>query len=112
MINRLLFRFITFFHDWYVHGSRFIGHHLIEILSSLDQTFALKVTLKYLLRPLYKDYTIVGRILGPIFRVGRVLIGAVMYVVIIAIFLAVYIIWVSIPILIMLYALSELIPAI
>lgn len=55
------------------------------------------MTLKHLFEPLYKDYTIMGRILGPIFRLGRVLVGLVIYIVAGAIFLIFYLFWLLLP---------------
>jgi hypothetical protein len=107
ILTRFFFRLTDFFHHWYVHGLRYLLHQFIDFLSGLDQTFAVKINLRYLTQPLYKDYTIVGRVLGPIFRVLRVIVGGAVYLVLGAIFLAICIIWASIPILIMLYALRE-----
>ena len=107
IIQRFFFRLTDFFHHWYVHGLRYLTHQFIELLSGLDQTFAVKINLRYLLTPLYKDYTIVGRILGPIFRALRVVVGGTVYLGLIVIFAGVCAVWIAIPLLVMLYALRE-----
>lgn len=103
LVHRLVFRVTSFFHHWYIHGGRLIGHKLINVLENLDKTFALRITLTHLFQPLYKDYTIVGRIVGPIFRMGRVIIASLIYFVVIIFFLLIFIFWFSIPPLIILY---------
>jgi hypothetical protein len=107
VVRRFLYRIEDFFHHWYVHGIRRIAHGFIEYLSQLDQTFALKVTIRYFFQPLYKDYSIVGRILGIVFRSGRILIGGVLYGVVGVIFLAVVVLWAAIPIVVLLYSVKQ-----
>ena len=104
ILHRFLYRLADFFHHWYVHGSRNLFHFFISRLEGLDRTFALRVTLRHLFEPLYKDYTIVGRILGAIFRSGRILIAFVFYLIIAAIFAVVYFVWLIIPPALLIYA--------
>src|SRR3989344_4716217 len=66
LLNRLFFRISDFFHHWYIDGSRAILHRCTSVFESLDQTFALRITLRYFWKPLYGDYSIVGRIFGVI----------------------------------------------
>jgi len=103
LVYRFLYRISQFFHDWYVHGSRNAAHLFISLLERLDRVFAVKITLLYFFRPLYGDYTIVGRILGIIFRSFRIAIGLATYLLVAGISLALYCVWLSIPILILFY---------
>lgn len=98
ILSRLFFRAKDFFHHWYVDASRLFFHRFISYLENLDRTLAFRMTLKHLFEPLYKDYTIMGRILGPIFRFGRVLVGFVAYVFVGAIFLIFYLVWLLLPV--------------
>ena len=66
-------------------------------LATTDQSFAIKVTARHFFEPLYKDYSIVGRIMGVIFRTGRIVLGGILYVLITIVFAIVYIIWLAIP---------------
>lgn len=75
-----------------------ISHQTIEILEKFDRSLALRITLKNLFTPLYQDRTPVGYILGFIFRVLRVVVGAVIYFVVIVAGIAIYVIWAAIPI--------------
>lgn len=104
LANRFIYRVGDFFHHWYMDGSRAIGRKFLTVLSDLDRTFALRVTLKHFFQPLYKDYSAMGRILGIIFRTGRVIVAAVIYLVVILIGALIYIAWLAVPVIILFYA--------
>ena len=97
LIQRLFYRIFDFFHHWYVDGSRAIGDRFMLTLQSMDETFAVKITLRHFFEPLYKDYSVIGRILGVVFRTGRIILGGIAYLVITIIFAIIYIIWLAIP---------------
>ena len=97
LIHRFFYRIADFFRHWYMDGSRVIAHRFISTLEEIDQTFAVRITLRYFFQPLYKDYSVIGRILGVVFRTGRILIGGAIYLVITLLFLAFYLIWVAVP---------------
>lgn len=107
LVYRFFYRIFDFFHHWYVDGSRNFAYWVINFFEQLDQTFALKVTLKYFFQPLYKDYTVIGRILGIIFRSGRILFGLAVYLLFGSLFLILYALWASFPPLLLLYALEN-----
>jgi hypothetical protein len=98
IIDRFFYRFLLFFYHWYINGFSAIADNFMKTLKDMDKTFAVAITLRYFFEPLYKDYSIVGRILGIIFRSGRVLIGFVVYFFTAMLFLCIYIIWALIPI--------------
>ena len=106
--QRAVYRLGDFFHHWYVDGSRRLIHDLVARLEELDKSFAFKVTIQHFFEPLYKDYSIIGRILGVLFRSGRVAVGGFAYAVFSIIFLAIYLIWISIPIALVVYAILNL----
>jgi len=95
---------LVFLHHWYVDGSRVFAHALVSLLERLDQTIAIRITLKFFFQPLYKDFTAVGRILGVIFRSARILIGLAVYLSVVGVFLVVYLAWLSVPPAIIYYA--------
>lgn len=101
---RFFFRVRDFFHHWYVDSSRLLFGRLFSILAEVDKTIALRLTIKHFTEPLYKDYSIVGRVLGIVFRSGRILLGVVFYPAIGIVFFAIYGTWLIIPPLIVLYA--------
>ena len=94
---RLLYCFLDFFHHWYVDGSRTFGRHFMTTLTAADRSLAVAITLRHFFEPLYKDYSVVGRIIGIVFRAGRIFIGGVIYLVIAIAFVVVYLFWLAIP---------------
>lgn len=96
LVGRFFYRLVDFFHHWYADASRRFAYTFIAFLEYLDQTFAVKITLKHFFHPLYKDYSVIGRVLGVIFRSGRIVIGAGVYLFWTAIFAAAYIVWILI----------------
>jgi|SRR3989338_2076416 len=97
IISQLFFYIGAFFMHWYVGGFGWFMHRALSALERLDQTFAIKVTLRNLFEPLYQDYSIVGRILGIVFRPARLLVGGLIYLCVIAGFIFAYIVWALIP---------------
>lgn len=105
LVDRLVFRIRNFFHHWYVHGTRRIAHDGMNLFESLDQTFALKITLIHFFEPLYGDYSVVGRFFGIVLRAARLLVGGVIYSVIAFAWGVVFLLWWSVPVVIMIFAL-------
>ena len=108
LARRFLYRFVDFFHHWYVDGSRAIGRHFMTTITAADQSFAVAITLRHFFEPLYKDYSPVGRIMGVVFRTFRVIIGGAAYLVISLIYALVYLAWLSIPSIIIFYVAKNL----
>ena len=104
LIQRFFYRIFDFFHHWYIDGSRAIGRRFMATIAAMDRSIALKVTVRHFFEPLYKDYTIIGRILGVVFRTCRVAIGLVAYLFLALFFTAAYIAWLAVPLLIIYYA--------
>jgi len=86
-----------FFYHWYKESFLRYSNFVINVLEKFDKTLALKVTLKNFFQPLYQDYTVLGYILGFIFRFFRVIIAVIVYVCLLSIALFLYLIWVLIP---------------
>ena len=103
LAQRFFYRFADFFHHWYVDGSRVIAHRLLTALEETDRSLAIRVTLRYFFQPLYRDYTVIGRILGVIFRSIRIIVGLFVYLIIIALFLLFYLAWLAVPAAIIFY---------
>jgi hypothetical protein len=108
LLNRFMFRLTDFMSHWYIDGSRRFAHGYIDLLQSLDHALALRVTLHYFWRPLYGDYTIIGRILGVVFRTLRVLVALVVYAFISFFALILYVVWLSLPFLPLFFAYRSL----
>ena len=97
LVQRFFFRIYDFFHHWYIDGSRAFGRLVIRTLEEIDKVMAIKITFRYFFQPLYGDYTMMGRILGVIFRAGRILAGAAVYLVLAIVFATVYLVWLAVP---------------
>jgi len=98
LINRFIFRIKDFFRHWYIKSFFIYIHFIISQLEKMDRFLAFKITLRHLFQPLYQDRSIIGYILGFIFRISRLFISAIIYFVIFAVAVMTYIIWIAIPI--------------
>jgi len=87
-----------FFKHWYIDASKTWLKTAMTLFSELEQALALVVTLKHLFEPLYQDYTLMGQAIGPFFRMGRVILTLGIYIILAAIFLASYIVWIFLPV--------------
>lgn len=72
-------------------------HMFLSLFERVDRVVALRMTAKYIFHPLYKDYSVVGRVVGFIFRTLRIIIGVVVYAVLGIACLGVYAAWVALP---------------
>ncbi len=106
LIERFLYQFFNFFRHWYLDASREFLVMFRSAAESLEHRAAFRVTLEHFFEPLYQDFTFLGRILGVFFRSGRLLLGSVLYLMLTALFLLLYLGWLSIPPLIILYGLG------
>ena len=98
----------TFFIIGMLTGRARSGGVLWRAITAADQSFAVAITLRHFFEPLYKDYSVIGRILGIVFRAGRVAIGGVFYLLIALVFAVIYLIWIAIPAVILFYAAKHL----
>lgn len=97
LFNRFIFRLQEFLRHWYIDGFFAYKHIVFSFLGKLDKFFALKITWRYLFQPLYQDRNFLGYILGFIFRFGRLLMSGFIYLIIIAVALVLYLVWMTIP---------------
>ena len=97
LISRFFYRIAEFLRHWYVKSFWIYNHFVISLLEKFDRRLALKITLSHLFEPLYQDRTIVGYILGFIFRSLRLILGVVIYTLLIIAAIAVYFAWLMVP---------------
>jgi hypothetical protein len=69
----------------------------LNFLSRVDYYLAWKITFKHIFQPLYRDYTFLGYVLGFIFRSIRLFIASVIYLILFAVIIGLYIFWLLIP---------------
>jgi hypothetical protein len=97
LVQRFAYRTIEFLRHWYVRSARIYSNFIITRFERLDRRFAWMVTLKNLFQPLFKDYTIIGYVIGFIFRSVRLIVAGVIYAVFFCIAVFAYLIWLAIP---------------
>ncbi|MEK7192229.1 MAG: hypothetical protein AAB646_01810 [Patescibacteria group bacterium] len=97
LVHRFFYRIYEFLRHWYVGGFLAVSHQTINFLEKLDRKIALKITWRYLFKPLYQDYTLLGYILGFIFRTLRLVFGGAIYLLIFGIAISLYCVWAAVP---------------
>lgn len=97
LFYRFFYRVLEFLRHWYVKSVRMYSNFVFNKLADIDYYLAWKITLKKLFEPLYGDYSTIGYILGFIFRLGRLAVGGIVYIVLFVIAVALYVIWLLIP---------------
>jgi hypothetical protein len=93
IIQNFFRRIFDFLIHWYRDGLRKILRVFIGTLEKLDESLAIRVTVVHFFEPLYKDYSLIGRILGIIFRSARIVVGAIVYFFVGLFFLLVATLW-------------------
>jgi hypothetical protein len=98
LLERFFYRIWSFIYNWYVGSLFMIGSRIAAVAAVVNRSWAVGVTFKNLFQPLYQDRTMLGYILGFIFRSFRLLIGALLLGAVYGIGVAVYLAWALIPI--------------
>ena len=98
--NRFFYRFADFWRHWYFGSFKIASYIFLSLLEKLDRKMALKITLKNFFQPLYQDRSFIGYFLGIIFRSFRLFFGGIFYLIAALFALAIYLLWLIIPILI------------
>lgn len=97
LVERFFWRIWDFLNHWYRQSFRVYGNTLLNFLNRVDYYLAWKITWRYLFQPLYKDYTILGYILGFVFRSGRLVLSSAIYFLIFLFAAALFVFWLIIP---------------
>lgn len=87
-----------FLEHWYKDSFFFLSEKLHILLKKLDKVFALRTSAQYIFQPMYQDRSIIGYILGFIFRAIRIVVGALTYIFLTLLWLSAYIVFISLPI--------------
>jgi len=90
-------RFKLFLKHWYWDSFVIFWDFLLKTLSRFDRIFAIKITARHWLQPLYQDRTIVGYFLGFIFRTLRIGLATAIYLLIFSLTMSLYLIWALTP---------------
>jgi hypothetical protein len=95
--EQFFLRILDFFSHWYIGGIGAIRRRMSATFRLLERSLALRLTFKHFFEPLYGDYSLVGRIVGPIFRVLRMFFAAALYLFLFACFLIFALAWALLP---------------
>ena len=96
--QRFFYRVTEFLRHWYVKSARMYSNWVLDKLEDLDYYLAWRITFKNLFQPLYKDYSIIGYVLGFLFRSGRLFVAGLIYVFIFILAIGLYLLWLALPI--------------
>jgi len=77
------------------------SNFVLDRLARIDRVLAWRVNLKYLFQPLYRDYSVIGYVMGFLLRSLRLAGISVIYLFIFAIAIFVYVVWLLAPIFIL-----------
>lgn len=104
LVQLALSRLLGFFTHWYSDGTkRFIDAYR-RVSHVIEDAIAPRAMFHLLFQPLYGDYSVVGRLIGPLFRLGRLSVGLFVYALLIVTLLSFWLLWVAIPPLLIAYA--------
>ncbi len=98
LLRRLGIRILDFFRHWYIDGFLKASDWSLQVLERLDRIFAIRITLKNWLQPLYQDYSPIGYLWGFIFRSLRIFAGLILYLLFFILSVALFLLWALIPI--------------
>lgn len=105
VVRRFLHRIAEFLRHWYVKSARIYFNFILNRLERLDYFFAWRITARHLFQPLYRDYSLVGYVLGFVFRSIRLVVAGGIYVVLFTLALGCYVVWLVLPPLLLFVAL-------
>ena len=88
---------INFFYIWYIQSSKDFWHKEISFIKRIERDIGILINLKLLFQPIFGDYSYIGRVIGPLFRLGRVFIGLFIIFISFIVVLMIYFIWILLP---------------
>lgn len=88
---------INFFSFWYLQSSKNFWRKEISFIKQIERDLGMIVNLKLIYQPIFGDYSYMGRVIGPVFRISRVLIGLLIILTSIIIVVTIYLIWIILP---------------
>lgn len=97
IIYRAMVRVGLFFKHWYISGFRQFISFFHQVVSGMEQMFAVRSMILFITQPIYGDYTVIGHIIGPIFRVIRIVVGVLIYIMFTLAWATVFFMWLAIP---------------
>ena len=93
ILYSILIRIFLFLRNWYVASLIFISKKTVNLLTSLDLFFALKITINHIFSPLYQDYTLISYIISIPIRIVMIISAIIIYILVIILAITIYIMW-------------------
>lgn len=108
----LPFRFLKgtldFFVFWYVKSSKEFWSREIAFVRKVESDIGILVNLKLITQPIFGDYSAMGKVIGPIFRLCRVFIGSAIVIFSLLVIIVSYAVWLIAPALVIVMVLRNL----
>jgi hypothetical protein len=98
IFKQFLLRIIQFLEHWYIKDTKIYWHFIINQFEKIDYRLAWKITIKNIFKPLYKDYSIPGHIIGFFLRLTRLMFSSFIYFILFIFAFLIYLFWVIFPI--------------
>ncbi|MBI4128168.1 MAG: hypothetical protein HY459_03810 [Parcubacteria group bacterium] len=86
-----------FFDDWYYQKPRAYWRAVLGLIASVDRDMAVAVMVRLFFTPLYGDYSGIGRVVGPLFRLLRIIAGMFIYLLILLVGTVFFLIFIVLP---------------
>jgi len=94
---RILKGIADFLLFWYVQGSKDFWRREIKMVKGVERDIGILINLKLIFQPIYSDYSLIGKLIGPIFRLGRVFLGCLFVVFLSGLIIVCYALWLLLP---------------
>lgn len=95
--SHLLKSIYDFLYFWYIRGSKDFLRGEMNAIKGVERDIGILINLKLVFQPIYGDYSILGKLIGPILRLGRVFLGFMLVVFLSIIIVALYLLWLLLP---------------
>lgn len=79
IVKQIIHSGTCFIKRWYVERTLWFWSRISDTIHLMDRHFAVFINIKLFFTPLYGDYSFMGKLLGPLFRVWRVSAGLALY---------------------------------
>ncbi len=87
-----------FVYKWYFADSKSYWNSVISFVKFMDRDLGVVANIYNWTSPLYGDYSLIGKAIGPIFRTFRIFFGGLAHLLIFIIAFSFYLFWLALPI--------------
>ncbi|MFA7169840.1 MAG: hypothetical protein WC178_03220 [Candidatus Paceibacterota bacterium] len=95
---RFLKSLYNFLYFWYIKSSKDFWAREINFIKGVERDVGVLINLRLITQPIFGDYSYIGRIIGPFFRLGRVVFGCIMIALSTLVIFIIYIFWLLSPV--------------